>query len=245
MKLSFVIPAYNEEKMIGQCLRSILAVTAGKNYDIEIIVVNNASTDRTREIALVFSGVRVIDEPEKGLVKARAAGYNASSGDLIANIDADTELTPGWIDKVFAEFEQDNKLVVLSGPFIYHDLSVIERLLVRLFYYFGYIVYLFNRFVLRISSMVQGGNFIVRRSALELIGGYNKNFDFYGEDTDIACRLNKVGAVKFTFALPIYASGRRLQKEGILKMGFRYSLNYFWTVFLKKPFSKEFIDVRK
>ena len=100
MKLSFIVPAYNEEDLIGKCLESILKQAASRLGDIEIIVVNNASTDKTREIALSFPGVIVVDEPQKGIVHARHAGFLASSGDLIANIDADTMLTPGWINKI-------------------------------------------------------------------------------------------------------------------------------------------------
>ncbi len=58
------------------------------------------------------------------------------------------------------------------------------------------------------------------------IGGFNTSIDFYGEDTDIACRIREVGDVKFSFSFPIYSSGRRLAKEGILKTGCRYALNY-------------------
>ena len=69
----------------------------------------------------------------------------------------------------------------------------------RAFYVMGYGFYMLNRFVLRVGSMLQGGNFVVRRAALEEIGGYNPLFSFYGEDTDLARRLNAVGEVKFTF----------------------------------------------
>jgi glycosyltransferase involved in cell wall biosynthesis len=54
MRLSFVIPAYNEEVSLGACIESILAQTAGIESQTEIIVVNNASTDRTREVALAY-----------------------------------------------------------------------------------------------------------------------------------------------------------------------------------------------
>ena len=60
---------------------------------------------------------------------------------------------------------------------------------------------------------MQGGNFVVRRDALQKIGGYDTNISFYGEDTDVARRLSKVGHVKFTFDLPALSSGRRLAKE--------------------------------
>jgi len=236
MKLSVVIPAYNEEALIGECLASILHEIRGKNYDLEIIAVNNASSDRTREIILSFPGVKLVDEPNKGLVKARRAGFQASKGELVANVDADTRMTEGWFDKVFEEFKKDEKLVGLSGPFIYYDLSKKARAGVRLYYYLGFITYIFNRYIFRIGSMLQGGNFIIRRTALEAIGGFNSDFDFWGEDTDLARRLVKAGNVKFTFDLPIYASGRRLEKEGIAKTGWRYVQNYFSTIFFKKPY---------
>jgi glycosyltransferase involved in cell wall biosynthesis len=236
MKLSVVIPAYNEEKLIGDCLNSILSEIEGKNYDLEIIAVNNASTDRTREIILSFPKVKLVDEPQKGLVKARRAGYLASKGELVANIDADTRITAGWFDKVYAEFSKNEKLAALSGPFIYYDLSKEARFGVRLYYYLGFISYLINRYIFKVSGMLQGGNFIVRRTALEAIGGFNMDFDFWGEDTDLARRLIKAGDVKFTFDLPIYASGRRLEKEGLAKAGARYVVNYFSTIFFKKPY---------
>lgn len=245
MKLSVVIPAYNEEELIGDCLNSILHEIEGKNYDMEIIVVNNASTDKTREIIASFPKIKLVDEMKKGLVRARRAGYQASRGELVANIDADTRITAGWFDKVFSEFSKNKKLAGLSGPFIYYDLSKQARASVRLFYYFGFAAYLFNRYVIGVGSMLQGGNFVIKRTALEAIGGFNDEFDFWGEDTDLARRLVKVGDVKFTFDLPIYASGRRLEKEGIARTGWRYALNYFSTIFFKKPYDtvkKDFKD---
>lgn len=244
MKLSFVIPAYNEEAYVGKCLESIFKETEGKNYDYEIIVVNNASTDNTKKIASSFKKVKVIDEPKKGLVNARRAGYLVSKGDLIANVDSDTILTPGWIERVFYEFSKNKNLAGLSGPFLYYDVPKWMIKTVKVFYYYAFGVYLLNRFVLKQGSMLQGGNFVVRRSSFIKAGEFNDNYDFYGEDADIARRLHKVGAVKWTFNFPIYASARRLAKEGPVTTSFRYTINYIWTFLFKKPFSKSSSDVR-
>ncbi|HVO28389.1 MAG TPA: glycosyltransferase family 2 protein [Candidatus Paceibacterota bacterium] len=245
MKLSFVIPAYNEENYIGDCLAAIIAQKrALPEYDIEIVVVNNASTDGTAAAVEKYPDVKLVNEPRKGIVFARRAGYLASTGDLIANVDADTRITPGWIGKVMTEFARDPRLVALSGPFIYYDAPRKIRISTRFFYYIGFGFYLINRFVFRIGSMLQGGNFVVRRHALEKIGGYDTTLSFYGEDTDIARRLNKVGHVKFTFKLPALSSGRRLAKEGGLTTGLRYAINYFWITFFKKPFTRDYIDIR-
>jgi GT2 family glycosyltransferase len=147
-------------------------------------------------------------------------------------------LTHGWIEKVLREFNKDPNLVCLSGPFIYYDLSIWTRILVNLFYGLAFATYLINRFVLRVSSLVQGGNFVIK-TALERVGGFDTTIDFYGEDTDIARRLNKVGHVKFIFALPAYASGRRLAKERAIRTGLRYSMNYIWVSFSGKPLTKK------
>lgn len=243
-RISFVIPAYNEEKTLGSCLVSIERQISQVKESVEIIVVNNASTDRTRQIALGFPWVRVIDEERKGLVFARRAGFLTSKGELVANIDADTMLSRNWLQTVLREFEKRPNMVALSGPFIYHDLSWYHRALTRAFYGVGYVVYLVNHYVLKVSGMLQGGNFIVRRSALEAIGGFDTSIAFYGEDSDLARRLKKMGEVRFTFKLPIYASGRRLAKEGMVQTGYRYAVNFFSTVFLKRPVTTEYTDIR-
>jgi glycosyltransferase involved in cell wall biosynthesis len=256
MKLSFVIPAHNEENYIGDCLKSILeqknelAASAPEELrradacEVEIIVVDNASTDRTAAAIQKFPEVKLVNEPVKGIVHARRAGFLVSTGDLIANVDSDSRLTPGWIRKVCEGFSGDKKLVALSGPFIYYDLPPKMATPVRIFYYLTFCSYIMNRFILRTGSFLQGGNFVVRRDALQKIGGYDTSIEFYGEDADMARRLYKVGRVKFTFKLPMYSSGRRLAKEGAWTMGARYAVNYFWTIFFKKPYTKTSTDIR-
>lgn len=244
MTLSFVIPAHNEEQYLPTCLDSILREVSDKPYEVEIIVVNNASTDRTKEIAESYDGITVVDEPGKGLAKARQAGFLRARGDLIANIDADAMLPAGWLEKVFREFSGDEKLACLSGPHVYYDTSLFIRCLVKIFYSIASLFYAVNRYLLNVGSVVQGGNFICRRTALVAAGGYDISITFYGEDTDIARRLHKIGRVKFALGLPIYISGRRIAAEGVFTMALRYGLNYFWMIFLKRPFSKTAVDVR-
>jgi len=254
MLLSFVVPAYNEEAYLGACLESILNQTRGLERITEIIVVNNASTDRTREIALSYPRVRLVDELRKGLPYARQAGFFASTGTLIANVDADSRLTPGWVEKVLTTFRDhearnnDNggrPLVSLSGPLVYYDLTPRQSRLVNVFYGIAWLTYATNKYILRVGSMVQGGNFVLSRSALEAIGGYDTSITFYGEDTDIARRLHAVGKVLFTFDLKMLSSARRLKHEGMLTIAWRYGLNYFWTTFFKRPFTREHIDIRE
>jgi glycosyltransferase involved in cell wall biosynthesis len=249
MKISFVVPAYNEQALLTRSLTAIAdeIARAGQvlGQDAEIIVVNNASTDRTREVAEAVAGVRVVDEPRKGLVQARWCGFEASSGALIANIDADTVIPAGWLTEVMKQFASSDNLVALSGPYIYYGVPNRVNLVVGAYYRLAFTVYLFNRFVLNVGSMLQGGNFIVKRSAMLKLGSPDLRFSFYGEDTDMARRLSKVGGVKFTFRLPAQSSGRRLVGEGVFTIGLRYSMNFFWATFRKKPFTEAWQDIRE
>ena len=243
MKLSFVIPAHNEETVIKECLESVIK-EIGSRTDCEIVVVNNASTDQTKAIASRFPQVRVVDEPRKGLSQARQTGLENTTGELVANVDADVIMPPGWINKVLKAFDADPKLVCFSGRQVYFDSSAMVRSLIWIYYCLTYLSYLINSRILKVGSVVIGGNYIVRRTAMEAIGGFNSKFVFYGEDVDIARRIYKVGKVVFSLKFYIYASGRRVNQDGIWKMAFIYPINYFWTIFFGKPFTKEYTNVR-
>jgi len=246
MKISFSIPAYNEEARIARCLESVQKeiTRAGMENECEVVVVSNASTDRTKEIALKFTGVRVVDEPRKGLTFARQAGFEHSTGELVANVDADTMVPPGWLDTALREFERNPKLVALSGPFIYYDLPPMKRFIASVYIRVYLVAHILVQDILRAGAILQGGNFVVRRSAMEKIGGFDTSIHFYGEDTDVARRISKVGRVKWTLKFPMYASGRRLAHEGMLRSGWRYALNFLTTTFAGRPWSETYSDIR-
>ncbi len=243
-RISFVVPAYNEEALLPACLAAIRAEIDRTGISAEVLVVNNASTDGTHAIAAATPGVIVVQQPIKGLVQARSAGFEVSSGELVANIDADTLLPPLWLDRVLEEFAGDPGLVCVSGPYDYYDVPFRIRAAARMFYVVGFATYSFNRYVMRVGSMVQGGNFVLKRDALLRAGGFDQRFTFYGEDTDIARRMNGVGRVKFTWALMAQSSGRRLRGDGLVMTGVRYSANYLWATYFRKPFTTAWNDYR-
>ena len=244
MKISFIIPAYNEELVVGQCIESVLREIERGSYDAEVIVADNGSTDRTRDIALSYSGVRVVSETWKGPNRARQAGFKVATGDVIVNIDADCIVPPDWLSVVLNEFKNHKHVVAVSGPYIYHDLPLLSRALAWVFYGAGFLLYLLNMYILHSGSMVQGGNFAVRREALQKIGGYNTDIEFYGDDTDTARRLSAAGTVKWTFKLRMYSSGRRLKGLHIVATGFQYALNHIWVLFTNKPHTVKYRDIR-
>lgn len=244
MLISVVIPAYNEEHYLGPCLKSVLREARCLGAQTEVLVVNNASTDRTREIACGYPGVRVVDEPCKGLSMARNRGYLESRGELVVNIDADCIMPRGYLARVIRYFEADRRLALLTGPFFYHDLPQISQVVTIIFYLFQFLPNTIGQRILGLGAVAQGGNFTARRSALVKVGGYDTSLTFYGEDTDIAIRLSRVGLVRFSFRIPIKTSARRLRKEGTLRAGTLYTLNIIFMILKGRPLKRTQEDVR-
>ncbi len=236
MKISLIIPAYNEEKYIGDCLKSIEEY--GKDF-FEVIVINNASSDNTARVASNFPFVRVVDQPQKGLLWARQKGYEEGKGDILAYIDSDCRIGPMWYENILKEFTKNKNLVSLSGPYKYYDLTSFENFQANIGWWIS--APLTYRIV---GYMVLGGNFAVKKEALDKIKGFNTGISFYGEDTDLARRLSPYGKVKFKMNFTINTSGRRLIKEGIFKTFIVYGLNYIWEVFFKKPLTKSHENIR-
>jgi len=244
MTISVVIPAYNEEAYLGSCLRSVLREVSCCGAVAEVVVVNNASTDKTRDVACMFEGVRIVDEPCKGLSRARHRGYLESRGDLVVNVDADCIMPRGYLARVIKQFTAEKRLALLTGPFLYHDLPQISQIVTIIFYFFQFIPNTIGQRILRIGAVAQGGNFTARRSALQKVGGYDTSLTFYGEDTDIAIRLSRVGLVRFSFQILMKTSGRRLRKEGVLRAGTLYTLNIIFMILKGRPLTRTHQDVR-
>src|SRR5262249_49768880 len=124
MKLSVIVPAHNEEAYLAHCLQSVFRElwASDDKGPFEVIVVDNASTDRTTDVAARFANVRVISEPRKGVTQARQRGLEEARGELLAYVDADTRMPPGWISKILDVFASSEAVVCVSGPYVYDDL---------------------------------------------------------------------------------------------------------------------------
>ena len=228
MKISFVIPAYNEEGSIAACIQALQTEIARAVVEAEIIVANNNSTDKTAEIAERI-GARVVLAETRGMVFARQKGFEVATGEYIAQIDADNRVGPGWIDVGLREFEKDPRIVVVSGPYRFFDLPPIKEFICYVFT--GVVVWTIHS----ILPSIFGGNVLVKRSALKKIGGYNLTLISQGEDADLTNRLSKIGRVKFTLSLITHASGRRYAKNGIIRTMYTDTVNYFTVGMLGKP----------
>lgn len=236
MKISIVIPAYNEEGVLAETLRH---ATTQAYPDYEVIVVNNASTDGTDAIARSFLNVRVVLEPNKGLLHARERGRTEATGELIANMDADCLPAPDWLTRGAQAFVHPH-VVAITGPYDYYDGGALFRysslfLQTTVYPLLHFIIHrIFGK-----GAILIGGNNMVRKSALDHMAGYDTSILFYGEDTDTGKKLAQEGTVLYKNSFRIKTSARRFKKMGVLQVSYLYLMNYLWVTCFGKPYTTE------
>ncbi|WP_018177817.1 glycosyltransferase [Jongsikchunia kroppenstedtii] len=140
LTISVVVPVYNEQSRIGGCLDSLLNQTVPFN---EIIIVDNGSTDRSREIVAAAAQtnpvIRLIDEPEPGCYAARATGYDVAVSDIIARTDADVHVSETWAESIVTFFDGTSDIdgtafSAVTGPMTVYDgppFAIVEKIATR------------------------------------------------------------------------------------------------------------------
>ena len=108
-RFSVVVPAHDEADLLGATLEALAAQDVDAAY--EVVVVDNASTDATAEVARAH-GARVVAEPRRGVCRARQTGVDAARGEIVASTDADSLVPPDWLRRLDATLRADRKSVV-------------------------------------------------------------------------------------------------------------------------------------
>jgi glycosyltransferase involved in cell wall biosynthesis len=242
IRLSVIVCAHNEAALLPACLYSLLAQSRPAD---EILVINNASTDATRAVAERVPQVRVIDEPTKGLVVARETGRLAAAGDILVYLDADCRAPLMWLERVERHFARDPALLALTGPYRFYDWDWWGRLLIRAYdVTLAPATQLLVKYVLRIGTIFYGGNFAVRREALERIGGFDTSIEFHGEDTNIGRRLLAIGKVSVRPDCFLFTSARRYVAMGKGAVFRLYVRNFTSELLHHRPKDTTHVDVR-
>ena len=194
--ISFVIPAYNEELELSATIAAIRAAASGAAQPCEVIVVDDASTDATPEIAS-HAGARVIRINRRQIAAARNAGARAAGGEYLFFVDADTRITRTHITEAIAALKAGyaggSARVAVDG-----FVPLWGRVFVRLFcsLYFGF-------------NLGAGAFLFTTRSNFEAIGGFDEQY-FVGEEVYFSLALRKLGRFK-VLREPILTSGRKLR----------------------------------
>lgn len=119
MKISVIIPVYNAEKYIGECLDSLARQKLAKGDELEIIAVDNMSTDGSAEIIREHKGVRLLSCARPGASAARNLGAKQATGDFIWFVDADDYITPGVMAKLIEIAKSGVDLVSFTAERFY------------------------------------------------------------------------------------------------------------------------------
>lgn len=118
LTVSIIIPVYNEERTLSACLDAVMQQTV---KPLEIIIVDNNSTDKTLAVAKQFKGVKIIHEKRQNVLYARTKGLNAAKGDVLGRIDADTRLEPDWVARV-QDIMSDKTIAAATGSSHWYDM---------------------------------------------------------------------------------------------------------------------------
>ena len=212
LKISVIIPAYNEESYIAATLDSINVAAermrSSANASLETIVVDNNSRDGTAEIA-EGRGARVVHEPSQGISKARNTGARNADGDVLVFVDADVIVPPAILEAIHDTMS--NPSCVGGGV----DVEYTPRRRSMRLYLRGW------KILGRLLGMVQGATQFCRRTAFEQIGGYDEAA-WIGEDVDFYWALKKLamqtgGEVRLIKDLRVHPSSRRFDRQPVWK----------------------------
>jgi glycosyltransferase involved in cell wall biosynthesis len=194
--ISFIIPAHNEEKLLGAAIGAIRQSAESLGESHEIVVANDASTDKTGEIALA-NGAKTVEVNHRKISAVRNSGARAASGDIFVFVDADTLLNPDVLSKALRSLREG---AIGGGALI--------RFEERIPAYARFVTLGFN-LLARAGKLAFGCFLFCRREAFEAAGGFDERL--YGaEEWALSRALGKNG--KFVILpLAVTTSGRKLR----------------------------------
>lgn len=226
--VSVVIPAYNEEKYIGDTLNSLLKSEQKTNVNYEVILVDNNSTDKTVEVAKKFAHgmeLRIIKESRQGRGVARARGFMEAKGEIILSADADTIFYKGWVEMLSSAIFGD--VVAVTTPCKIVDSTAINNAIFNFIQPIMMVLY-------RIFSghyWLSGFSFGILKSVYEKSGGFDTSLQAQ-EDLDLSFRVAKLGKIKL-INKPVVFSSRRF-KRGLIAGFYDYLRSFTEAFILKK-----------
>ena len=235
MRISVIIPAHNEEAMIHRTLDSLQK----QDYKgpIEILVVDNKSTDNTARVAQSW-GARVVRADRKGYIYALMSGFEQATGEILITTDADTVVPTNWVSTLVQAFEKDCRVVAAGTMVEFCDANWKGRF--------------FARCVLPVALAYDsvcfsyphlwGASMAVRRDAFLQAGGWTGKFNLHA-DADLSRRMAKVGKVVMVKNLKVSTSARRFN-SGLLANLLVYGGNFLGLQLLHRPIFFNFRDAR-
>ncbi len=220
--ISFIVPAHNEAFELPRALTAIFQAARQVGHPFEVIVVNDASTDTTRAIA-VDAGARVVDVQLRKISAVRNAGAKAAHGEWLFFIDADTQISAPFLRAAIQALE---KGAVGGGTWV--DFAEPMGPVIRV----G--LWLFSFIYMRLLNWAAGCCVFARRDAFQSIGGFDETL-YASEEIELSRALKRQG--RFVVVRePVITSGRKMRMYSLWKM-VPFTLRFLFqgTKVLKQP----------
>lgn len=234
MPTSLVITTYNRAALLGKALESVAQSQIDDPTRVEVIVVDNNSTDHTRAAVDGIKArgfpfkLRYVLEQRQGLSYARNRGAQEASGIYVAYMDDDQLIEEHYLSRIERVFQR-TRAACVGGPVLYYNRGVLPNWVSPLLETAGQTWYGDEVKVLEPSDgMLQGGNMVFDRSELVQIGGYNTNLGragdslIAGEEDDLQKRLHAAdkkviydpGLVQYHYLAPVRLTKRYWRRHG-------------------------------
>jgi len=230
LRLDVLIPTHNRAPTLERCVRSVLSATPTPRLLVHVTVICNGCTDDSRDVVrwlqMSYPGmITLLEERRRGKSKALNAAIEATGGDLVGMIDDDEEVAPQWL-AVIADAFTDPHLDFIGGPYVpICDTPLPDWLPDE---YLAVVGVVDNGSAPRpygrdFPGILKGGNAVIRRRALQLVGPYAEHLGpgsfsrlFSCEDEDMYWRLleaHRVGRYYPTLVINHYIETSRLSRE--------------------------------
>ena len=186
-KFTVVIPAHNEEKYIGKCLRAVRSAAKYVQGGVEIIVVANRCTDNTEKIARHY-GAKVLVNDQKCIAAIRNTGVRAASGEIVVTVDADSLMTKYSLSEINELLESGRYIGGGTNP-------KFDRMSVGIAFSAAYVALNLLPIMIKNGGYLSGAMFWFRKADFLEVGGFDETLVSL-EDMDFAKRLKELGAAR-------------------------------------------------
>ncbi|MFZ2956942.1 MAG: glycosyltransferase [Candidatus Ozemobacteraceae bacterium] len=186
--VSVIIPAFNAGETITGCLRSLTALSWPRDR-LELLIIDDGSTDQTTQIASTFPGVTLLRQPNAGPSSARNRGIAAARGELLAFTDADCLVHPDWIEKLARHFHDPCVIAVGGNQECPPDATPFMRDVHAVLSMMGFV----GGYTKSAATVIEtrhnaSCNVLMRSSVVKTVGGFREGM-YPGEDVDLDRRL--------------------------------------------------------
>ena len=232
-KVTFYIPTFNAQNTIELCINSV----RNQTYPVdEIIIINDNSTDNTKEILSKYNDLIIINNNQNlGLGYNRNLGIQNSSNEIIASIDSDVELDKKWLENIIINLKK-NKIVMCGGNMLEKYTNNKVNAWREKYYNQSW-----GKKDILNPAFLYGCNTILLKSYWEKTEGYDKNLKTNGEDIDFCKQLKSIGDINLYYSSDSLCY--HLQDDSILSLSKRVWRYHSFGYKIKVPSKRKLVNL--